>query len=492
VSAAAARGFSQTAAFARRVRDLAGTAPVLCPLGTTLGAALAAMAQAGSSSVVVVDAAGATVGILTERDVARRVTFRLAPEAPVEAAMTRPVATVAPDEYLYRAVGRMRRSGLRHMPVLDGEGRPVGMLDLDAALAAASARITVQVDRLANEPSPDGWARTKEAQIELARELLADHVPAPEILSLVTEINIDLHRAVLGAAMVELEAGGWGGPPLPFTLLVMGSGGRGENFLHPDQDNGFILADYPDEEHGRIDPWFVALAERFTRQLDAIGFPLCKGNVMATNPLWRKSASQWRHQFRIWAQRRSPVAILFADIFLDFRAVEGPAAPADALRATVIETLAGNPALLAEMARDETSRSVALGLFGRIVTAGAGDHPGRVDLKMRGTMPLVGAARLLALQRGVAETGTLARLAALERQGAVGRNEADALAAAFEHVTLVLLRQQLADDAAGAEIGNFVDPETLSRRERERLVESLRAVEAFRKRVRAELTGELW
>ena len=34
----------------------------------------------------------------------------------------------------------------------------------------------------------------------------------------------------------------------------MGSGGRGESYLFPDQDNGFILADYPDAEHTRSTP----------------------------------------------------------------------------------------------------------------------------------------------------------------------------------------------------------------------------------------------
>lgn len=483
---------SQTAVFARRVRDLARPPPLTCPLGTPLSAALALMTAENESSILVLDASGEVAGILTEHDVVRRVAFRLDPETAVEAAMSRPVSTVGEDEFLYRAVGRMRRLRLRHLPVVDSRGRPVGMLDLIEALGAASERLIGQIDRLANEPSVEGLARTKAAQMALAAELLADHVPAPEIQGLITEINLDIHRAILEASIAELAADGWGPPPLPFTLLVMGSGGRGENFLYPDQDNGFILADYPDEEHGRIDPWFIALAERFTRQLDAVGFPFCKGNVMATNPLWRKSATQWRHQFRLWAERRSPVAILFADIFLDFRPVQGPVEPAETLRATVIETLAAYPALLAEMCRDETARSVALGLFGRIVTDAKGDHPGRVDLKMRGTMPLVGSARLLALKCGIRETGTLARLAALERAGVLGRNEAEALAAAFDHITFVLLRQQLADHAAGRKVGNFVDPDSLSRRERDLLVDSLRAVEQFRKRVRAELTGELW
>ncbi|MBI3514671.1 MAG: CBS domain-containing protein [Proteobacteria bacterium] len=478
--------------FARRVDELARSRLALCRLGTPLARAVEMLAAERTSSLLVVDDAGAIAGILTERDVARRAAFRLNADAPVDLAMTRPVMTVAQDDYLYRAVGRMRRLGLRHMPVVDAAGRPVGMLDLDAALAAASDRLMGQIDRLTHSSSPEGLAETKRAQAELAGELLADNSPAPEIQALVSEINLDIHRRVLDAVLADFASQGWGQPPVPFTLLVMGSGGRGESFLHPDQDNGLILADYPDDRHGAIDAWFIGFAERFNHALDRVGFPLCRGGVMAMNPLWRKTATQWRTQFALWAERKSPAAILFADIFLDFRAVAGPPEPGQELRRFVTEVLRRHTAFVAQICREETSRSVALGFFRRLVRDSSGEHPGRIDLKMRGTMPLIASVRLLALTHGVAETATLARLDGLVAAGALGREEADALATDFSHVTEVLLRQQLADFRVGAPPGNFVDPDTLSRRARDRLVEALRAIDDFRQRARAELTGEVW
>ncbi|HEX6980314.1 MAG TPA: DUF294 nucleotidyltransferase-like domain-containing protein [Alphaproteobacteria bacterium] len=483
---------SQTAIFTKLVRDFMRPPPFLCAVGTRIADVVAGLTAGGVSSAIIVDNVGRVAGIITEQDIVRRVAFQVSADIPVDAVMTRPVVTVAADDFLYRAVARMRRLALRHMPVVDPGGRPVGMLDLHEALAAASARMVAQIDRLTQESSIEGLARTKKAQVELARELLADNLPAPDIQALITDINQDLHRRVLDGVMAEMAREGWGPPPVPFTLLIMGSGGRGESFLRPDQDNGFILADYPDDEHGRIDTFFITLAERFVQQLDQIGFPLCKGNVMATNPLWRKTESQWARQFRLWAERRSPVAVLFADIFLDFRAIAGPSAPADTLRASVMETLEKYPALLSMMCRDETSRSVALGFFGRILRDTHGEQPGRVDLKMRGTMPLVASARLWAFKYGVAATGTLARINGLTAAGVLDRNDCDELTAAFTHVTYLLLRQQLSDDEAGRPVGNAIDPDTLSRRERDLLVESLRAIESLRRRVRADLVGEVW
>ncbi|MBL8702008.1 MAG: CBS domain-containing protein [Alphaproteobacteria bacterium] len=483
---------SQIAVFTKKVADFTRRRFHAARPATPIGEVLAGLSASQSSSTLVVDEAGRLVGILTERDIAQRIALRVGAETPVERVMTTPVKTIAADDLLFRAVGRMRRERLRHMPVIDRDGKPVGVLDLNEALAAAAARMVDQIDRLTRDASLDGLAEVKRAQAELAQDLFDDNIPAPEIQALITDINIDLHRRVLEGAIATLAAEGWGPAPVPMTLLIMGSGGRGENFLFPDQDNGLILADYPDADHGRIDAWYIALAERLTQGLDRIGFPLCKGGVMATNPLWRKTAAQWREQIALWGERRSPVAVLFADIFMDFRAAWGDPAPAATLRRQVGEMLRRHPGMLTAMANDETNRPVALGFFGGLKIAGDARHPGRIDLKLNGTLPLVGSLRLFALRAGLEETSTLGRLTALAARGIIGANDADKLRHAFAQVTLALLRQQLVDFHAGREVGNYVDPDGLSGLEREHLVEALKAIDRLRKHARSEFTGALW
>lgn len=490
---------ARTALFRRRVRDFMQPSALVLAAETPVGEAVRRMAAEARTGVLVVDGEGRIAGILTERDVTRRIALAAVPGAPLAAFATRPVETVAADEFLYRAVARMRRHGLRHLPVVDGAGRPIGMVNLIDAIGALAEETLDHVDKLSGGSAPAAsesgdcgrgpLAAIKAAEAGVASDLLAERVPAAEILSLITDVNLDLHRRVLADAERSLAESGWGPPPAPCTLLVMGSGGRGENLLAPDQDNGFILADYPDEAHARIDPWFVALAERFNAGLAEIGFALCKGNIMARNPVWRKTASQWRDQTTLWARRRSPVAVLFADIFFDFRAASGPEAPAAALRAHVTETLKAYPALLGQMARDHVGRRVALGFAdaflagiggGGIRTEQSGAQAGRADLKLGGLMPLVASVRLWALKHGVPETGTLARLAALKDAGLIAPADAAALAEAFEHLATALLRQQLADAAANRPVGNHLDPKTFSRRDRADLVQSLRVVERFR------------
>ncbi|WP_198371006.1 DUF294 nucleotidyltransferase-like domain-containing protein [Roseomonas rosulenta] len=472
---------SPAAALTGGIAAAMSAAPPAFAPATPLAQVLAGMAAARASAALAIDDAGRPVGILTEQDVARRIAFRLPPEAPLCAAMTAPVTTCAEDAGLWRAVALLRAGRLRHLPVVGPDGRCIGLLHRAETLAAVSGRLLLHLDALGGDD-----AAVKRAQAGMATALLDEGVPARDLVGLVSGINLDLHRRVLDRVLAA-----HGTPPVPFTLLVMGSAGRGESLLRPDQDNGLILADYPDAEHARIDAWFRSFAMQFNAALAEAGFPLCPGGIMAMNPLWRKTLPQWRHQFVYWAQRRSGAALLFSDIAFDFRPAAGDPAPAAALRAHLGRVLAASPALLAAMAAQNQGLTVGLTLWGGFTD----DEPGpgtRTDFKLHGLMPLVAAARLMALRAGIAATGTLDRLAGLAQQGALAAREAAALTDAFDLLLDIVLRQQLADHAAGGQPGNLVDTAALPKADRAALRDALKAVRSFSRASFGSFTGQIW
>jgi signal-transduction protein with cAMP-binding, CBS, and nucleotidyltransferase domain len=270
----------------------------------------------------------------------------------------------------------------------------------------------------------------------------------------------------------------------------MGSAGRNECLLAPDQDNGFILADYDDKLHARIDDYFVPLAVRFTRSLDAIGFPLCLGNVMATNPVWRKRISEWREQIAVWLRRRTETQLLLSGILVDFQHVWGDCALSLALRGYITRAIAESPTFVRDLFAIEADHGAALGWFGRLRSErDKQDRPGMMNLKLRGTLPLVEAARLLSLRAGLSETSTLARLDGLLARGALHPEDHDNLRSAFQLISGLLLRQQVEDLAAGREISDFVPEERLSRREKDLLVSSMRGIVNVRDTLALELSG---
>ena len=483
---------SQTAVFTKLVRDYMGPPPVVVSESATCGEVVRRMREMRANSVLVVDGDNRPVGIVTEQDVCRRITFQGPPDQPVADVMTAPLRSVRADDYLYHAIAEMRRYALRHMPVVDRQQRAVGILQQHDALSVAAARMVEQIELLTHSRTLAGMHRTKAAQVEVATQLFDDTVPAPEVQSLITSINNDLYRRIVDLCMREMKQDGLGEAPVAFDVVVMGSGGRGESYLNPDQDNGFITEDYADREHARVDAWFIELATRMTDALNEVGFPYCNGFVMATNPLWRKSISQWRQQTTRWVNKGSGMVLRLADIFFDFVCVHGEGELTSQLRWHVT-AVARKPFFLREMYKFDAEHEVALGPFNRLLTDKLeGPNKGKLNLKLTGTLPLVGATRIAALAHGVPATPTLARIEALYAEGVLSNDEQDYLRGAFRHITNLLLRQQLRDFSAKQKVGNHVSLDDLSRRERDMLVDSLKAIKDFRRRMRLELTGDLF
>ncbi|MGF1477224.1 MAG: DUF294 nucleotidyltransferase-like domain-containing protein [Geminicoccaceae bacterium] len=484
---------SQTDLFRRRIADHMGDPPVVVQPETSVHDAIMAMTSADASAALAMNADGTIRGILTERDVVQRIAGRGLGDRPVGEFVSSPVVTIPVDDLLYRAIGLMRRRGLRHMPVVDEEGAPCGMVFVHDALTVGMRHLVDDIDRLTHEDSLEGLSAVKAAQVSLAEELLEDHVPAPEIQALISDVNNDLHRRVVKLTLAEMEAEGAGSPPVRFAMIVMGSGGRGESMLFPDQDNGLILDDYPDDQHERIDRWFIEFAERVNHRLDELGFPLCNGGVMAINPVWRKTISQWREQVSLWARKRQRVMLQLCDILFDFAPVYGDEGLARALRDHILVSVRGNRTIMQALFEVQAEHRAAIGWFGRFVTeSDKPDHKGELNLKHAGTLPLAEGVRLLALSRGIGETGTKARIAELAERGVLNANKSDYLEGAFDLITQVQLRQQIRDFRSGETPSNFVHPEVLSKRETTMLKDAFQAINRFRNDIRADLTGDIF
>jgi signal-transduction protein with cAMP-binding, CBS, and nucleotidyltransferase domain len=415
------------------------------------------------------------------------------PETAIERIMTSPVMTINRRDFLYQAIAWMRHANLSCLPVIDRTGALSGIIELTDALEVAAERLMGQIDRISHEGTVETLREVKAAQVELAEELFADDLPAPEVQQVLTRINNDMYRRIGEATLKQMAAEGWGELPVTAATIVMGSGGRGENFLFPDQDNGFIISDYGDADHARIDTFFLELAERMCRDLNDMGIPYCNGYCMAVNPLWRKTLSQWIEQITLWRRKSNFVAIRLADIFLDFQPVWGAPELAHELRRTVTSLVRGNRFFLRQMFQEKIDHNVALGFFGGFITEKENrEFRGQINLKYTGTIPLVGAIRLLALRDGVEETSTLRRIQGLAQQGVLSATEQDDLSLAFHCLTELLLRKQIDDYRSGRRVSYYIDPEALSKRDRAMLQQSLRSIDGIRKRVHLEFTGEIF
>jgi CBS domain-containing protein len=216
-----------------------------------------------------------------------------------------------------------------------------------------------------------------------------------------------------------------------------------------------------------------------------MGFPPCPGNVMVVNPAWSKTLAEYETEFARWLALPDENAQLNVAIFCDAEAVAGDAMLLAGAKARLVRLVQGEQAYLARFAKAIDTFPTPIGLFNNLITEeGKGDA---LDLKKGGIFPIVHGARAFALEKGMAETGTAARLEKLAELGLVRRDFARELTDAFRFLMTLRLDAQLANlpsQGEGARTGTLVRPSALSSMERDLLRESFGVVKSFREIVR--------
>ena len=465
--------------YLRRLDEvMSSPARSILPEGT-LREAARAMTEQRIGALLVSGRESRPAGIVTERDLLRATTDPLTdPDAtPVSSVMSTPVHTMAGDEMLYRALGRMDRLGVRHLCVADATGAALGMVsqrDLLHHRASAAAELG---DAVACADDAAALAAAHSRLPEVAAGLAAEGLSGDAAARIISNEIRALTGRAASIAVDRLEREGFGPAPAPWCVL--GSGGRGESLLSADQDNALVHAGTEDD-----DAWFAALGSHLADLLDEAGVRRCQGGIMASNPEWRGTTTVWRERVAGWLRRSTPEDLLHVDIFYDLVPVAGTVELGRELHAAAVETAERAPAFIALLAESVAAMSPAIGLFGRLRA-----NEGRVDLKIGGLLPLVGIARTLALRIGSRARSTPERIQDANAAGRVSSSDAGTLVRIHRSLLTLTLEQQLEDLSAGVSPSGRIEVRRLSRSDQRGLVRDLRVLEDTLKVLRSSIAG---
>jgi len=450
--------------------------PVFVTPDTPTRQALERMSELHLGCMVVVDAQKRPVGVLTQSDLLPRVIlagFDLA--RPVGELMTANPHQLPLSASAYDAALEMATHGVRHLLVVDVEGELKGVVserDLFSLQRISLRQIRAGID---NAADIEALQRASRDIRQLALNLIAQGIGAEQLTQFISALNDALTRRIIVLAREQHDLLG-----IDFGWFAFGSEGRHEQTLSTDQDNGIIFRVAEGQSVDGARKRLLAFAQTVNEGLAACGFPLCKGNIMASNPELCLTFEEWKSRFGNWIREPDPQALLNASIFFDFRILFGNERFENQLRTWLNKTVKGNSTFLRMMAVNALKVMPPLGRIRDFVL----EDDGTIDLKKSGARLFVDVARILALRTGVDSSSTVQRLRQASVKIGTSSEEVDAITDGFNFIQLLRLRSQHLETEHDTPDDNRINPESLNELDRRILKEAFRQARKLQLRLK--------
>lgn len=411
------------------------------------------------------------LGILTDADICRAVSEQV----DMSTALCRDYAkfklhTISHQQDISEALLTMIRYRVHRLPVLDENEEVIGVLgqsDLLAFLSHHSQLLSLQIEQ-AN--SIEGLKQPVESIGQYIRTQHNNGIKIGVISRIVQALNAHvfakLWRLIVPDMVYENTC-----------IIVMGSEGRGEQIMRTDQDNALII------RNGFSDPNLADYAETFNQTLADMGYPLCEGNIMMTNPLWRQPLNRFKSEVSTWFSQKEPEHAIWLSSLLDASYVCGDERLLEGLRKHLqIAHRSADPMFVRSFAQAALQFGEINQWWKKFVPLIGKPMPQDIDLKKAGIFPLVHGIRALALENDIFEaTSTKDRLQQLAQLGVITPKRAETLNEALEFFMARRLDIALATDN---KLAREVDPAMLSALERDLLKECLNVVKSFKNELR--------
>ncbi|HGS5009462.1 TPA: DUF294 nucleotidyltransferase-like domain-containing protein [Vibrio parahaemolyticus] len=402
------------------------------------------------------------LGILTDRDLCIRVLAQgIDTNISVSEVMSYDVVSLDYNAYVFEAMLTMLRYNVHHLPILKDK-KPIGIIGMTDIVRYESQNSLLLVSSIFQQTSVEDLKQVSLQVKDCFVRMVNEDANAHMIGRAMSVIGSSFKQRLAELAEQEL-----GPAPIPYCLVAMGSMARDEQLIVTDQDNALILDDsYDPDKHGE---YFAQLAKFVCDGLAACGYTYCTGDIMATNPEWRKTKSQWEECFGDWIDHPTPERLLNSNIFFDLLGIHGRVKWAEQLSSFIVRRAKKNNRFLACMAYNAIRRTPPLGFFKDFVMEKDGRHRNSINLKRRGTAPLADLIRVHALAIGSRSQNSFDRLDDINDAGILPKGRGMDLRDAMELIYMVRIRHQALDIENGDEPDNNIEPENMSDFERRNL-----------------------
>ena len=402
--------------------------------------------------------------IVTQSDIIEKVILgKIDVEHAISSLMKKGFVSIDVHDFLFNALLLMTHHSIKRVVVMR-EGEIAGVLeqlDMLSYFANHSHLVVVQIE---NANSVDELKNIQGDLRNLISILHSKGVKARYITKLVSTLNEKVYAKVFNMCVEESLRE-------KCALLVMGSEGRAEQALKTDQDNALIIQDGVDAE------LFTAPMMCLNAALLEVGYPKCSGNVMVSNPFWRRDVDGYKTLIDSWNGNFSEENLQSLSIFLDAKCVCGDATLLEELQTYLQRVFATRDDVLAHMAKAVLNFETPLSLFSNFVLEKSRDN--KLDLKKGGIFALVHGVRILSLKYDITATNTIERMKELNNKGIIDKEFATELIESFDTLSSIRLNAML--DSLDVQESNYINPKKLEKNQRDLLKDSFKIVNKFKK-----------
>jgi CBS domain-containing protein len=451
--------------------------PLTARFGDQIRAVVTQMSANDVDAATIINDDNVPIGIFTMRDLLRKI---IVPggdlNGTIETVMTESPQTLPVSALGYEAALLLAEAGFHHVVLVD-KGKLAGIVterDLFNLQRVSLSQLNAEI-HAAN--TLDKLKRCSSDMNQLAESMLIQGVTADHITQIISTLNDQIITRTLDLELAKEDL-----KDLKVAWIALGSQGRYEQTFYTDQDNGIIFEVPDGQDAESVRARLLPIAQRVNQALNTVGFPLCKGNIMAGNPECCLSYREWQVRFNTWIQEPTPTSLLNATIFFDFRHLYGDTSISDRLRAWLAEAALGQKRFFHLLAENAKQRTPPLGFFRDFIVDDDKDYPGTIDIKLSVTL-FVDGARAFALASGVTRGNTRERLIAAGDLRKWPQSEVNAWADAFSFLQSLRIRHQFELIQNGSKSHNHINPYELNQLDRKFLLESLRQAGKLQKQL---------
>jgi CBS domain-containing protein len=428
------------------VSQLITRPPVTIDAAATIQQAARKMVDERVSAILVMDE-GHFCGITTDRDFRQRVVARGLPvDTSIRDIMSGNPISIDSGDLAYEAALTMMQNKIHHLPVTE-DGKLIGMVSRSDFMRIETEHPLYLVNDIAKQTTVAGIVEAcKRLPALIANQISAD-ADGEQLGKFITTITDSVTQQLCRIGESEL-----GSPPCTYAWVALGSQGRHEQSARSDQDNALVLDDSATDAD---DEYFKALARIVNDGLDACGYVYCPGDVMASNPDWRKPLQvwKWKKYFNKWITVPEEIALMHANIFFDLRCIYGDTRLVDELKESIRTDAKRNELFLALMAKNAMNFQPPLGFFRQFVLEKSGEHKNTLDIKKHG---------IRALAAGEVRITTRNRLRAAAKAGEITEPDAASLIDALDFIEKLRVEHQNRQLHVGKRPDNHLSPDELS------------------------------